>query len=162
MYQKDIIIMASILMLSSGVASAGNIPVNSIYELDAFFFESQPRNPMFDGVELTEQQRQQMRDLMYQARKDFSRSNLEQMETMHHLITAERFDPVSVRAETQKMTQEQVERQVELTQIRHQMYHLLTAKQRAILEDKYQQRLQQLQQKLINQQSQPSLQLNIE
>lgn len=65
---------------------------------------------MFDGISLTEHQRQQMRDLMQRARHDQPPVNVSEMETMHRLVTAENFDESAVRAQAEKMAQEQVAR----------------------------------------------------
>ena len=97
---------------------------------------------MFDGISLTEQQRQQLRDLM--ARHDRLPVNVSEMETMHRLVTAENFDENAVRAQAEKMAQEQVARQVEMAKVRNQMYHLLTPEQQAVLNAKHQQRMDQL------------------
>jgi protein CpxP len=66
---------------------------------------------MFDGISLTEHQRQQMRDLM-QGHDTTAPVNVSEMETMHRLVTAENFDENAVRAQAEKMAQEQVARQV--------------------------------------------------
>ena len=97
---------------------------------------------MFDGISLTEQQRQQLRDLMQRARHDRLPVNVSEMETMH--VTAENFDENAVRAQAEKMAQEQVARQVEMAKVRNQMYHLLTPEQQAVLNAKHQQRMDQL------------------
>ena len=99
---------------------------------------------MFDGISLTEQQRQQLRDLMQRARHDRLPVNVSEMETMHRLVTAENFDENAVRAQAEKMAQEQVARQVEMAKVRNQMYHLLTPEQQAVLNEKHQQRMEQL------------------
>ena len=99
---------------------------------------------MFDGISLTEHQRQQMRDLMQRARHDQPPVNVSEMETMHRLVTAENFDENAVRAQAEKMAQEQVARQVEMAKVRNQMYHLLTPEQQAVLNAKHQQRMDQL------------------
>jgi protein CpxP len=62
---------------------------------------------------------------------------------MHRLVTAENFDENAVRAQAEKMAQEQVARQVEMAKVRNQMYHLLTPEQQAVLK-KHQQRMDQL------------------
>ncbi|MCT4707553.1 MAG: cell-envelope stress modulator CpxP [Ewingella sp.] len=98
---------------------------------------------MFDGINLTEQQRQQMRDLMQRARHDSPPVNVSEMETMHNLVTANNFDETAVRAQAEKMAQEQVTRQVEMAKVRNQMYRLLTPEQQAVLNDKHQQRMNQ-------------------
>ncbi|VVL74061.1 Periplasmic protein CpxP precursor [Klebsiella variicola] len=88
---------------------------------------------MFDGISLTEQQRQQLRDLMQRARHDRLPVNVSEMETMHRLVTAENFDENAVRAQAEKMAK-----------VRNQMYHLLTPEQQAVLNAKHQQRMDQL------------------
>lgn len=99
---------------------------------------------MFDGISLTEHQRQQMRDLMHRARHDRLPVNVSEMETMHRLVTAENFDESAVRAQAEKMAQEHVARQVEMARVRNQMFHLLSPEQQAVLNDKHQQRMDQL------------------
>ena len=99
---------------------------------------------MFDGISLTEHQRQQMRDLMQRARHDQPPVNVSEMETMHRLVTAENFDESAVRAQAEKMAQEQVARQVEMAKVRNQMFHLLTPEQQAVLNTRHQQRMDQL------------------
>ena len=99
---------------------------------------------MFDGISLTEHQRQQMRDLMQRARHDQPPVNVSEMETMHRLVTAEKFDESAVRAQAERMAQEQVARQVEIARIRNQMYRLLTSEQQAVLNEKHEQRMEQL------------------
>ena len=99
---------------------------------------------MFDGISLTEQQRQQLRDLMQRARHDRLPVNVSEMETMHRLVTAENFDENAVRAQAEKMAQEQVARQVEMAKVRNQMFHVLSPEQQAVLNQKHQQRMDQL------------------
>ena len=99
---------------------------------------------MFDGISLTEHQRQQMRDLMQRARHDRPPVNVSEVETMHRLVTAEKFDEAAVRAQAEKMAEEQVNRQVEMARVRNQMYRLLTPEQQAALNENHQQRMEQL------------------
>ena len=99
---------------------------------------------MFDGISLTEQQRQQLRDLMQRARHDRLPVNVSEMETMHRLVTAENFDENAVRVQAEKMANEQIARQVEMAKVRNQMYRLLTPEQQAVLNEKHQQRMEQL------------------
>jgi protein CpxP len=85
-----------------------------------------------------------MRDLMHQARKDSPQINLKQMETMHELVTARSFDQAAVRAQAEKIAQEQVDRQVEMARIRNLMFNLLTPAQKEVLNQKHEQRMEQL------------------
>ena len=145
------LVTATILTLSSGVvlADTANVtPVAPSAQDTNMLDKPQERNTMFDGVNLTEQQRQQMRDLMHQARKDLPDINVEQLETMHRLVTAEKFDQKAVRAQAELMAQEQVDRQVEMARIRNQMFNLLTPEQKNVLNQKHEQRIEQMQQQL--------------
>lgn len=81
---------------------------------------------------------------MHRARHDSPPVNVSEMEIMHRLITADKFDEVAVKAQAEKMAQEQVARQVEMAKVRNQMYHLLSAEQQAALNEKHQQRMDHL------------------
>ena len=117
--------------------------------------QNSSQSHMFDGISLTEHQRQQMRDLMQRARHDQPPVNVSEMETMHRLVTAENFDENAVRVQAEKMAQEQISRQVEMAKVRNQMYHLLTPDQQAVLNQKHQQRMSQLREMTQMQQSSP-------
>ncbi|MDU5454948.1 cell-envelope stress modulator CpxP [Pseudescherichia vulneris] len=136
-------VMASTLALTTVGHAAEGVTGDSWHGSE----ELAPRSTqshMFDGISLTEQQRQQLRDLMQQARHKLPPVNVSEIETMHDLVTAEKFDESAVRAQAEKMAQEQVARQVEMARVRNQMYHLLTPEQQAVLHDKHQQRINQL------------------
>ena len=136
-------VMASTLAFSAfSQAAVAIISDNGSSQEDTTQHSSQSH--MFDGISLTEQQRQQLRDLMQRARHDRLPVNVSEMETMHRLVTAENFDENAVRAQAEKMAQEQVARQVEMAKVRNQMYHLLTPEQQAVLNAKHQQRMDQL------------------
>ena len=96
---------------------------------------------MFDGIELTEQQRQQMRDLMQQARHERPALSVQDVETMHDLVTADKFNESAIRQQAEKQVRAQVELQVEMARVRNQMYHLLTPAQQATLQKNYERRL---------------------
>lgn len=81
---------------------------------------------------------------MQRARHERPPVNVSEMETMHRLVTAENFDENAVRAQAEKMANEQIARQVEMAKVRNQMYRLLTPEQQAVLNEKHQQRMEQL------------------
>ena len=136
-------VMASTLAFSAfSQAAVAIISDNGSSQEDTTQHSSQSH--MFDGMSLTEHQRQQMRDLMQRARHDQPPVNVSEMETMHRLVTAENFDENAVRAQAEKMAQEQVARQVEMAKVRNQMFHLLSPEQQAVLNQKHQQRMDQL------------------
>lgn len=100
---------------------------------------------MFNGITLTEQQRTQMRDLMRQHHQDRYNGNFRQRhESMHQLVTADKFDEAAVRAQMQDMDKLAIDRHVEMAKVHNQMYQLLTPEQKAQLEKNYQQRMSSL------------------
>lgn len=102
-------------------------------------------SPMFNGIKLTEQQRTQMRDLMRQHHQDRDNGKFRQhRESMHKLVTADKFDEAAVRAQIQDMDKQSTERQVEMAKIHHQMYQLLTPEQKTQLNNNYQQQMSSL------------------
>ncbi len=137
-------VMASTLALATLTCQAASVSTNDKWlASEDIVKRNSVQSQMFDGIHLTEQQRQQMRDLMQQARHDSPPVSVREMETMHNLVTAEHFDETAVRAQAEKMAQEQVARQVEMAKVRNQMYRLLTPEQQAVLNDKHQQRMSQ-------------------
>lgn len=146
----------ALLALISCAAVAGQ---NNVHHSDGVMRQSMDNNRMFDGVNLTEHQRQQMRDLMRQARYDLPAPDLHDIEVMHKLVTAETFDATAVRAQAEKMAREGIERQIEMARIRNQMYNLLTPEQKDQINVRYQQRVEQWQRQMTQLQNASSLKL---
>ncbi|BDH44027.1 repressor CpxP [Salmonella enterica subsp. enterica serovar Choleraesuis] len=137
--------IASTLMLSAFSSLAAGVETSDNRQLsDGLAARNSVQSQMFDGINLTEHQRQQMRDLMQQSKHEKPSVNISEMETMHRLVTAEKFDERAVRAQAEKIAQEQVARQVEMARVRNQMYRLLTPEQQAVLKTRHEQRMQQL------------------
>ncbi|EHM49810.1 MAG: cell-envelope stress modulator CpxP [Yokenella regensburgei] len=136
-------VMASTLVLS-GFSQAAEVVTGVNWHPTEGSAQRNSQGHMFDGISLTEHQRQQMRDLMHRARHERPPVSINEMETMHQLVTAEKFDETAVRAQAEKMAQEQVARQVEMAKVRNQMYNLLTPEQQAVLQERHQQRMDQL------------------
>jgi len=128
-------VMASTLAISTFASHAAEVVNGDNWH---------PAEGLAQRNSLTEKQRQQMRDLMQQAKHEQPPVNVSEMETMHRLVTAENFDENAVRAQAEKMAQEQVARQVEMAKVRNQMYRLLTPEQQAVLNEKHQYRMTQL------------------
>ncbi|MFI8417830.1 cell-envelope stress modulator CpxP [Serratia sp. NPDC078593] len=148
MRKVAVLVMASTLALVSTAATAADT-ISEIRPAPKHDAISTPgQHHMFDGVSLTEQQRQQMRDLMHQARNDLPDVNVAEMEAMHKLVTANKFDEAAVHEQAEKMAQEQVKRQIVMARVRNQMYNLLTPQQKSVLDQKHLQRMQQMKQQI--------------
>lgn len=132
-------------MLFSGSTVAGeNIVTGSWHYDDIANRCGDTHQGMFEGVRLTEHQRQQMRDLMSQRQLEIPNINVNDLEKLHKLIIAETFDESAVRVQTEKLAQQYVIRQVAIARVQNQMYNLLTPEQRQILDQKHQQRLSEI------------------
>lgn len=144
MLKLNVLVIAA--ALATGSSMAGEKTVTEVWHHDDIAARlNDSHYSMFDGVRLTEHQRQQMRDLMSQARLAMPRLNISEMERLHTLVTAEKFDEPAVRAQMEIIAQQQLTRQVEMAKVRNQMYNLLTPEQRQILTQKHQQRIAELQ-----------------
>ena len=106
-------VMASTLAVSS-LSHAAEVGSGDNWHSGEELTQRSTQSHMFDGISLTEHQRQQMRDLMQQARHEQPPVNVSELETMHRLVTAENFDENAVRAQAEKMANEQIARQVEM------------------------------------------------
>ena len=129
-------VMASTLAVSS-LSHAAEVGSGDNWHPGEELTQRSTQSHMFDGISLTEHQRQQ-------ARHEQPPVNVSEMETMHRLVTAENFDENAVRAQAEKMANEQIARQGEMAKVRNQMYRLLTPEQQAVLNEKHQQRMEQL------------------
>lgn len=138
-------VIVSTLTIGANVRlAAGAEKSDNWQQIDGFAIRTSVQNQMFDGINLTEHQRQQMRDLMQRARREKPSVNIGEVEAMHRLVIAEKFDERAVRAQAEKIAQEQVARQVEMARVRNQMYRLLTPEQQAVLNNRHELRMQRL------------------
>lgn len=99
---------------------------------------------MFQGLNLTPQQREQMRDIMQQLRKDSPRPDMENSRTMHQLIIAENFDEAQVKAQIDASAKAHAERTLERMRAQNKMYNLLTPEQKKEFTTRYEQRMQKM------------------
>ncbi|MCE0492021.1 cell-envelope stress modulator CpxP [Pantoea sp. Mb-10] len=145
MRHLTVVVIASVMVLShTSAARADTTTMGEMHQAGGLTTGSMTHNPqsnMFDGIELTEQQRQQMRDLMQQARHERPALSVQDVETMHDLVTADKFNESAIRQQAEKQVRAQVELQVEMARVRNQMYHLLTPAQQATLQKNYERRL---------------------
>ncbi|MBT0723678.1 cell-envelope stress modulator CpxP [Rosenbergiella sp. S61] len=99
---------------------------------------------MFDGIELSESQRQRMRDLTDQFRFRHSITDIADMKAMQKLTLSPDFDEVAVRNQAQKIADQQVKFQVEMAHVRNQVYGLLTPSQKKKVQQNYEYRIDKL------------------
>jgi len=155
------VVFASAMVLSHASAEAADTTtIDEMHHNGGLTTGSMTQNPqshMFDGIELTEEQRQQMRDLMQQARHDRPVVHIDDIAALHELVTADQFNEAAIRNRAEIIARVQVEQQVEMARVQNQMFQLLTPAQQATLQKNYQRRLNELRQ-FSNLQSASSLQ----
>lgn len=102
-------------------------------------------NNSFAGLELTEQQRTQMKDIMKEGGQKHDRAAMkQQMDTMHNLVAADSFDEAAAKTQIESMTQKKNDRLLERMRAENKMYNLLTPEQKKQFSENYQQRAEKM------------------
>ncbi len=102
------VVVVPALILSFSAAWAAEVTTTDEMHQDNAATRSMtqiPQSHMFDGINLTEQQRQQMRDLMQQARHERSPISINDLEQLHELIIADKFDEAAYKAQLNRIAQ---------------------------------------------------------
>lgn len=151
------VVVVPALILSFSTARAADVTTDEMHQSGTVpgSMAQILQGQMFDGINLTEQQRQQMRDLMQQTRHEGSPISISDLEQLHTMIIADKFDAAGYKTRVDKIAQAEVVRQVEMAQVRNQMYHLLTPAQQTVLNQKYQQRMNEMRRLTETQQASP-------
>lgn len=162
MHKVNLLIMASMLALSTSSALAAETksvePADgsqqftraaSISGSDVLKDRMMQQRGMFEGLELSAKQRQQMRDLIRQNYHDaMPKMYLDNVEAMHSLIISDSFDEAAAFKQAELIAQAQAERQVALAKVGHQFYSLLTPEQKDVFNQRHAEKVVRLQQKL--------------
>ncbi len=135
-------VMASTLAVSS-LSHAAEVGSGDNWHPGEELTQRSTQSHMFDGISLTEHQRQQMRDLCNRPGTNSLLLMLANWRAMHRLVTAENFDENAVRAQAEKWRMSKLLVRL-MAKVRNQMYRLLTPEQQAVLNEKHQQRMEQL------------------
>ncbi|MCX8959170.1 cell-envelope stress modulator CpxP [Erwinia psidii] len=152
------VVIPTLMIGSSGACGAKVTTADKMHHDDAVSRNMTyiPQSHMFDGIHLSEQQRQQMRDLMQQARHKCSSISINDLEYLHDMIIADKFNEAAYKAQLDSLALKEIDRQVEIARVRNQMYHLLTPTQQDVLNHKHQQRIDEMR-KLANMQQASAL-----
>lgn len=94
-----------------------------------------PRHPggphdMFKNLNLTDAQKQQMRDIMKDAHKDMKRPSQEERRAVHNIIAADSFDSAKADALATQMSADGKARALGMLQTQNKMYNVLTPEQK--------------------------------
>ncbi|WP_237387774.1 Spy/CpxP family protein refolding chaperone [Xenorhabdus sp. Sc-CR9] len=113
------------------------------HKRDSNYYQSDEHNYnysyIFGGIILTEQQRQQMWDLV--KKQHLHEQSIVDMQVerqkMYKILTEKNFDEAAVRLQLEKIAEKNIELGVEIARIRNQMYQLLTPEQKERLQERY-------------------------
>ncbi|MCZ4058596.1 ATP-independent periplasmic protein-refolding chaperone Spy [Pantoea sp. LMR881] len=96
---------------------------------------------MFKGLNLTDAQKGQMREIMKESRKDMKRPSLEERRANHAIIASDRFDTAKAEAQAEKMTANAKENAVKMMETQNKLYNVLTPEQKKQYNANFEKRL---------------------
>ncbi|WP_337263590.1 MULTISPECIES: ATP-independent periplasmic protein-refolding chaperone Spy [unclassified Serratia (in: enterobacteria)] len=91
----------------------------------------------FAGLELTEQQRQQMRDIMKESRQDRGPGAKDERQALHNLVASDNFDEAKAKAQIDAIAKVQSEHMLARAKAENKMYNLLTPEQKKQYNENY-------------------------
>lgn len=98
-------------------------------------------NMMFKDLNLTDAQKQQMHDIMKDARKEMKRPSLEERRANHAIVAADSFDRSKAEAQAEKMTANAKENAVAMMETQNKLYNVLTPEQKKQYNANFEKRL---------------------
>ena len=99
----------------------------------------------FAGLNLTEQQRTQMRDLMKQEHAAHPRGEGKaHMEQLHTLVASDSFDEAKAKAEIDALTKARADQMLSRMRTENKMYNLLTPEQKKQFNENHQKRVEKM------------------
>lgn len=91
----------------------------------------------FAGLDLTEQQRQQMRDIMKESRQDRGPGAKDERQALHNLVASDSFDEAKAKAQIDAIAKVQSEHMLARAKAENKMYNLLTPEQKKKYNENY-------------------------
>lgn len=98
----------------------------------------------FAGLNLTEQQRQQMRDIMRESRQERGPGAKDERQALHELVASDSFDEAKAKAQIDAIAKMQSEHMLARAKAENKMYNLLTPEQKKQYNENYQKREQKM------------------
>lgn len=119
-------------------AAADNAPMKMMHH------KGPGKGGPFAGLNLTEQQRQQMRDIMKEAHQKRGPGMKEERQALHTLVASDSFDEAKAKAKIDAMSKAHSERMLARAKAENKMYNLLTPEQKKQYNENYQKREQKM------------------
>ncbi|CAM4013286.1 MULTISPECIES: ATP-independent periplasmic protein-refolding chaperone Spy [Lelliottia] len=96
---------------------------------------------MFKDLNLTDAQKQQVRDIMKSQRDQMKRPPLEERRAMHDLIASDSFDKAKAEAQIDKMTEQHKAGMLARMETQNKIYNILTPEQKKQFNANFEKRL---------------------
>ena len=96
---------------------------------------------MYKGLNLTDAQKQQMRDIIKASHKGMKRPSLDERRAMHDIVAADKFDSAKAKAQVEKITANSKEHMLTMLETQNKLYNVLTADQKKQYNDNFEKRL---------------------
>lgn len=139
--------IASTLALGSASAAFAadtTAPAADAAPMKMMHHKGEGKGGPFDGLNLTEQQRQQMRDIMKESHQKRGPGMKEERQALHNLVASDSFDEAKAKAQIDAIGKAQSERMLERAKAENKMYNLLTPEQKKQYNENYQKREQKM------------------
>ncbi|MHA0999847.1 ATP-independent periplasmic protein-refolding chaperone Spy [Leclercia pneumoniae] len=96
---------------------------------------------MFKDLNLTDAQKQQVRDIMKSQRDQMKRPPLEERRAMHNIIASDSFDKAKAEAQIDKMAEQHKARMLAHMETQNKIYNILTPEQKKQFNANFEKRL---------------------
>ena len=100
-----------------------------------------PHEMMFKGLNLTDAQKQQIREIMKGQRDQMKRPPLEERRAMHDIIASDTFDKAKAEAQIAKMEEQRKANMLAHMETRNKIYNILTPEQKKQFNANFEKRL---------------------
>jgi len=96
---------------------------------------------MFKGLNLTDAQKQQMRDIIKASHKGMKRPSLDERRATHNIVASDSFDRSKAEAQAAQMTANSKEHALTMLETQNKLYNVLTPEQKKQYNDNFEKRL---------------------
>jgi protein CpxP len=143
--------LTSLLLASSlafGAASAVHAAADNLTPPPAGSEKAMHKPPMrhgmemmFKGLNLTDAQKTQMRDIMKESHKDMKRPSLDERRAANSIIASDSFDQSKAEAQAEKMSANAKEHALKMLETQNKLYNVLTPEQKKQYNANFEKRL---------------------
>lgn len=103
---------------------------------------------MFEGLKLTDQQREQMKTIAKEFRSEHKKPMMgEHFKDMHKLVASDKFDESAARAQIEANNKERNDMMLERMKMENKMYNVLTPEQKKEFNQNFEKRIEKMEQR---------------